>query len=124
MNTANISNHAANLVAAALSPEVPDERTYVDTRDSTILPQALVYVEGAGASGSVMYSGTLVVHVWGRSFYTASMLADRIPGALVDDHTLGDDRVYRVLRGGMTYLREPDAAHFTWRFPLRYDAPA
>ena len=65
MNTANISNHAANLVAAALSPEVPDERTYVDTRDSTILPQALVYVEGAGASGSVMYSGTLVVHVWG-----------------------------------------------------------
>jgi hypothetical protein len=41
---------------------------------------------------------------------------------LVGFHTLDDGSAYRVKRGGLTYLREDDAAHFTYRFPVRYDA--
>lgn len=117
-----ISNDAANKAADALAPDVPNERVYVDERDELTLPHALIYVEAFGASGTVMYGGTLVAHVWGRSMYDAARLAERLIPALVGFHTLDDGAAYRVKRPGASYLREDDAAHFTLRFPVQYDA--
>jgi hypothetical protein len=117
-----IANDAANKAAAVLTPQIPGARVYVDERDDTTLPHALIYVEAFGASGAVMYDGTLVAHVWGRSYFEASSLADRLHAALIGFHALEDGNAYRVKRPGRSYLREDDAAHVTARFPIRFDA--
>jgi hypothetical protein len=122
-NAAQISNHAAGLAAAALLPEVPDERVYVDERDDFALPHAWVYVEAAAASGTIMYDGTLVAHVWAANYSVAADLAERVASALPGFHSLPDGGAYRVKRGGTIMLREDDAAHGILRFPIRYDAP-
>jgi len=122
MNDATISNHAANVIAEAIALEVPGSRVYVDERDSTALPHALIYVEASGPLGSVVYDGTLVVHIWAASYGQAVRLAEKANVPIVGFHMLADGSGYRVKRGGRSVLREDDAAHVTVRYPIRYDA--
>lgn len=122
MNDATISNHAANVVAGAISADVPGSRVYVDERDSTTLPHALIYVESTGPAGSVTYGGTLVVHIWGASYSQTARIAALANMPLIGFHALSDGAGYRVARGGRTVLREDDASHVTTRYPIRYDA--
>lgn len=123
MNDATISNHAANIVAEAVALEIPGSRVYVSSRDSTALPHAMVYVEATGPDGSASNLGTLVVHIWGKSYGEAVRLAEKANLPLIGFHVLPTGEAYRVMRGGRSVLREDDATHVTTRYPVRYDEP-
>lgn len=123
MGAREISNHAADLIAAALAPGTPPGRVYVSRRRSFDLPHALVNVEAEAPSGTVTYDGTLAVHGWATYYGDVSRMADAISAALVGFHVLPDGSGYRLKRPGRSYLSEADAEHVTLRFPLTYDSP-